>query len=253
MGGIIPNKIIDYNSKLSLRYKEAIKRKFSYFPKSSELYIFFPGNDGKIYMNYFIRRTVLNGGFSFLEYEFPEGELSSDAFLTLKFFGEVEKLIKKDIKTIIKRYNLRNINLIGVSLGCIDACIAAKSLQRINRIFLVAPIFDLSKTVWESKITRDLKNKMISAGMTYKKLKIIWKSLSILELIKYIKFKEVNAIASKTDKVCLYKNDYSLIFKNKKIEIIKNKSVGHYFCIFYFYFFPRRLLKIFKKQYKLNH
>lgn len=222
-----------------------IMERFSYVEKSKELYVFFPPWHSKLKYDWKLRNKITSSGASCLEYKFNGHFLSSDYKLTIKYFKEIRKNILSKISNLIKKYNFKKINIIGISLGCVNACMIANSLKKINELILIVPGNDLAESLWNGIKTKRLRKAFVKKGINLESLKKYWKELAPENNLDNLEFKKVKIYLSKSDKVIPYGNGKKLfdkISKRKNVEIHENKFLGHYLTAIEFYLFPKRFL-----------
>jgi esterase/lipase len=226
--------------------EKIIKKRFNYKKDSKELYILLPPWGGRIFYNFFVRRFLRKKGYSFLEYEFPKAILSTNWKFTLDYFNFIHDSVVKESEKLKKRYGFQKIKIIGMSLGCVNACMCANNNESIDEIVLILPGHCLAELVWRGistqKIRREYENKEISL----KELKDRWHALAPENNIDKLKSKKVSIFLSKADEVVPYYCGEKLLEKLKSLKYNLfydiNDNLGHYLTVMQFYLNPKKFL-----------
>ena len=90
---------------------------------------------GHFYFNFFLGEKLFKHGCSFLEYEFPQAILSSNWKITLNTFEKIRDSVIMEIEKLKKEHSFLKVNVIGVSIGCVNACMIANNNPLINRLY----------------------------------------------------------------------------------------------------------------------
>lgn len=227
-----------------------LKKKFSYKKDSKELYILLSPWGGHLYYNFFPRHLLMKNGFSVLEYEFPKAILSSNWKFTLDNFNIICDSVVKEIEKLKKGYGFQKIKIIGVSLGCVNACMCANNNQFIDEILLIIPGHCLAESMWQGISTQQIRWKYENQKISLKELKNHWRTLAPENNITNLKSKKVSIFLSKTDKVIPYYCGKKLLEKAKSLNYNLfykiNNNLGHYLTALQFYLSPKKFL--FNKQ-----
>jgi hypothetical protein len=226
--------------------KNLIKKEFWHKKGSEELFVILPPWGGRFYLNFFLRKKILKRGYSFLEYEFPEEILSSNWEITLKDFSKIRDAIIKEIRKTKKEHKFRKINLIGVSIGCINTCMIANDNSLIDELFLIIPGRCLAESMWKGISTQKIRQAYENKGVTLKKLKEYWHSLAPENNINKLKAKKISIFLSKADVIIPFHYGKKLVEEIKafryNISYKDNKFLGHNLTALSFYLNPEKFL-----------
>ncbi len=219
--------------------------KYFFHSKSEKLYVIAPYWQATIsqFPMRILKKRILQAGYSCLIYQFPIKILSENVNLTEEYFKEIEKEIKKDIFEIKEKHKFKEIIMLGMSLGCVNALMVSNQNQDVNRVILVVPGDSLSDSLWRGVGTRKLRNQIAKHHINLKELEKDWQDLDPKNNINGLAGKEIEVYLSKADKIIPYKNGSYLVKDIKNIGIspvvIKNKSLGHYFTLLKFVMFKK--------------
>ncbi len=244
--------ISHFREKVDNKYEEKEDRKlilkhFFHQKKSDVLYVFFPQMEGyeKDSLNRKLRKVMKKRGYSFLEYSFSASLLDDNYKDVIKNFTSIKKDFSDELRRLKKDFKFKEINIIGISIGCVSACLAANN-KDIQKLFLIIPGHCLAESLWNGIRTQHLKNRYEKQGFLLKKLKKGWRELAPENNIDKLKAKNVYVYLSKADVVIPYR------FGNKLLEELKekhynvyskiNNNKGHYLTALNFYFHPKRYL-----------
>lgn len=223
-----------------------LKNKFSYKKESKELFVLLPPWGGKLYYNFFPRKFLIKKGFSVLEYEFPKAILSSNWKFTLDHFNFIRKSVTKEIEKLKKVYGFQRITIVGVSLGCVNACMCANNNKSIDEIFLIIPGHCLAESMWQGISTQQIRQEYENQKISLKELKNHWHTLAPENNITNLKSKKVSIFLSKADKVIPYYCGKKLFekAKSKRYNLFYkiNNNLGHYLTALQFHLSPKRFL-----------
>ncbi|MFA5961335.1 MAG: hypothetical protein WC848_01490 [Parcubacteria group bacterium] len=226
--------------------RKLIKKKFWQSKDSEELFVILPPWGGRLYLNYFLRKKILERGYSFLEYEFPEAILSANWEITLEEFSRIRKAIIEEIEKIKKKHKFKKIKLIGVSIGCINTCMIANNNSTIDELFLIVPGRCLAESMWKGISTQKIREVYKRKKITLKKLKEYWQSLAPENNINKLKVKKISIFLSKADVIIPFHYGKKLVEKIKafKYNIFykDNKFLGHNLTALFFYLKPEKYL-----------
>lgn len=224
-----------------------IKSRFTHKEESSELYVIFPSWGGNFYLNHFLRRRFMLDGYSFLEYQFSKGILSTDKEMTLKYFKAICEKAKGDIEKLKKEHNFQKIKVIGISIGCVNACMMAENNPNINELILVVPGHCLAESMWQGFDTQELRKTYEKEGATLPELKKYWHDLAPENNINNLKCEKVSIFLSRADIVipfcCGEKLAEKLKFMKYNLSCHINKHLGHNLTAISFLLNPKKYLK----------
>ena len=179
-----------------------------------------------------LSERIVKAGYSCLSYEFPTNILSQDIYKTREAFLKIKKDIRKEIKRIKKFYTFKEITIIGISLGCVNATMIADNNKDIDNICLVVPGDSLAFCLWNGVATVDIKEKIEKQNISLKTLERVWKKLAPKNNLSYQKNKHIEIYISRTDDVIPYESGKRLVEEMKKKglnpEIFTNNKLGHY-------------------------
>ena len=215
-----------------------LKKRFYHKKKNEVLYVNIPGwrtnfSDSKLFRN-----RVIDKGFSYLSYEFPEGILSWDAKMTEKDFLKIRRIIRHDLQKYFLKYHFKKIVVVGMSLGVVLALMVANKNKLVKKIVLIVPGYDLAESLWTGISTKNLRNKFEKEGINLGKLINLWKKLSPSNNINSLDGKEIFVFLSEADQVINYSQGNKLLGalkKRYKVNFKINKNLGHYLTCYFAY------------------
>lgn len=222
-----------------------IKKKFSYKKDSIKLFILLPLWGGHLYYNFFVRHLLLNKGCSVLEYEFPKAILSTNWKFTLGHFNFIQKSVVEEIGKLQKEYGFQKVNVVGISLGCVHACMCANNNSLIDEIYLIIPGHCLAESMWQGVSTQKIRREYENQNISLEELKSYWRTLAPENNINNLKSKKVSIFLSKADKVIPYYCGGKLLEKAKLMKydlMYTTNGLGHYLTAWKFYLSPKRFL-----------
>ena len=226
--------------------RKLITKKFWHEKDSEELFIILPPWGGRLQLNFFLRKELLRRGHSFLEYEFPEAILSSNWEATLENFSKIRDGITKEIERIKKKHKFKKINLIGVSIGCVNTCMIANNNSFIDELLLIIPGRCLAESMWRGISTQQIRKVYEKNGINLKKLKKYWRSLAPENNINKLKAKKISVFLSKADVIIPFHCGKKLVEEMKafKYNIFykDNNFLGHNLTALSFYLRPGKYL-----------
>jgi predicted esterase len=234
----------NFNKKVIL--KNYIKKEFI-LRNNDTLCVFCPPWHQGRFATSFLRYRLKKKDYSFLTYDIHSHVLSTDYKRTREYILKVIETISKDITDYNKKYNFKNIIIIGISLGCLYALNVSIKNKEINKVILASPGYSLEHSILTGYSTNRLNHLTIdSYGIAYKKLQKEWKDLAPYHKIKNLKNKEITIFLSKKDCINAYEGAQKLINilkKNKvKVKTEINNHLGHYGTIIRFLLFPRKYI-----------
>ncbi|MEK9194669.1 MAG: hypothetical protein AAB884_02555 [Patescibacteria group bacterium] len=226
----------------NLKTEPLVETETHYTTGSHTLYIIIPPWRGKL--DYFqrLRNKIRKEGNSFIEYQFASGILSPDIENTRDLFIKIRNKIVNEIKSLNSQYKFSEIEVIGVSLGCVEALMIANANPYVNKITLVVPGNSLASSVWYGLRTRYIKGIIEAKGTTLDVLEKEWSILAPENNIDSLRGKKINVWLSKNDKVIPYYLGARLVDRMKSMGLnptVKiNERLGHYGTVLKFYLFP---------------
>jgi len=223
--------------------KKFIKREFCLGKKKKkELYVLFPHWWSTYKTTVFIKHNILSAGYSYLGYELPGGILSGDAGKTLKSFLDINQDATRYLKKLAKKHKFSKINVVGVSLGGVNACMLTNNNRLVDTVDLIAPGNCLAEAMWKGGRTQWLRKKYEKKGVSLKKLKEAWSEIAPENNLGGFGGKRVCVKLSKADEVVPYSCGKSLVKKMRacgiKPLVETNDVLGHYITAFKFYLDP---------------
>lgn len=226
-------------------------RDFCYVPDSKAIYLLLPPWHGSFRDISKVKKRVLDMGFSFLSYEFPPDMLSSDAELTHKCFTVARDSVCRDLSELVEQYGINEVNLIGVSLGCVNAMMIINSYRQINEVTLIVPGNCLAESLWYGIRTQYLKREFEAQGITLQQLKQTWHDLAPENNLTNVNCANLTVLLSKSDKSIPYRCGRKLVDAMNSAglnpEVRENRFLGHYGTVIKAYSFPRQIVLKSKK------
>jgi predicted esterase YcpF (UPF0227 family) len=185
--------------------------------------------------------------FGYISYFFTKDIINSNPLLTKKYFNRFLSQVIKDINKV----KTRKFYIYAQSLGGLFAMIISDKCD-IKKCILINPGNNLAESFWNGTATTELKKEMENKGITLKKLKKIWNTISP---DFYFKNKSKNTEfyikLSKIDKIIPYKNGKKLIklLKQNKINFkLHQNFLSHSFSLIYESIFPKTTLNFIIKE-----
>jgi esterase/lipase len=193
-----------------------------------------------------LRKVISRNNYSFLEYEFPKGILSSNWEKTQEYFDIIRDEVAKDINQLKKEHKFNTVYVAGVSLGSFHACRIANGNKDITDLCLITSGHCLAETVWNGILTQHIKKDFEVQGITLQQLKKYWRELAPENNIENLKTKHVIIVISKADQVIPIYYGTKLLnsLKERKYNISYdiNKNLGHLLTGLKFYSIPGKIL-----------
>lgn len=226
-------------------FHERLIKKAFYHPKNSKiLYVFVPQMEGSYTKH--LKKLMRKRGYSFLEFIFSKNLLNEDYKKVIKNFEKIKKEIVKEIHSLKGKYNFGEINLIGVSIGNVSACLTVNENKDIDNLFLIVPGNCLAESMWEGVRTQEMRRKYRKQKIYLHDLKEKWKKLAPENNIDKIKAKKIFVFLSRSDEVIPYQYGHKLLreLKEKGYNVYSeiNNKKGHYLTALDFYFHPKKYL-----------
>jgi hypothetical protein len=226
--------------------RKLVKKKLWHKKGSEELFVVLPPWGGRLYLNYFLRKKLLRRECSLLEYEFPEAILSSNWETTVENFGKIREAVREEIKKIKRKHKFKKINLIGVSIGCINTCMVANNNSLIDEIFLIIPGRCLAESLWKGISTQEIRRTYEKKKITLRKLRAYWRKLAPENNINRLKCQKISIFLSKADVIIPFHCGKKFLEEMKafKYNIFykDNKFLGHNLTALSFYLRPGKYL-----------
>lgn len=225
---------------------DLVKSRFWHKKGSETLFIVLPPWGGFFYLNFLLRRKILKHGCSLLEYKFPKAILSSNWEITLNNFNKMRDSITEEIKKLKGERAFKKINIVGISIGCVSACMVANNNPLIDETFLIVPGHCLAESMWQGSSTQKIRQSYKNKGITLEELKEYWRGLAPENNVDNLKSKKISIFLSESDVVIPFYCGRKLL---DKIESLKydlfletNKSFGHALTALLFYLNPEKIL-----------
>jgi len=227
--------------------KDYIKKEFKHKKGSSVLYVILPPWHVELGISRFLNKNIFKNRGSYIDYVFSPEIVSPHPNTTKKCYETIKKTVRADLKKLAKKYGFSKIVIIGISLGCVNACMIANNNPLIKKIILIAPGHCLAESLWNGVRTRRLKQEIEKKDIDLKKLKKAWKALAPENNIAGLKGKDIYVYLSKADEAIPYYGGKSLVESMKKKGlnpfVETNRYLGHYLTVLRFMLFPEKFLK----------
>ena len=217
--------------KLSAKYKSehSIKEKLYVHANGSKVLnvIFLPWGMG---VN-FAKRTIVPNlspkGDSVLVYEFHPSILNADVELVSKSFGFASDAVANEVNNLIDKVGYKNINLIGISLGCAVLSMSANKIKLFTAVTMIVPGNDITEIVWSGNRTKQLKKQLLKTDAIFEDVKAKWSNISPENNLDALKGRNLKVILAKKDTFIRYEHGLELVRKAKlygldPIVIVKN-------------------------------
>lgn len=224
------------------------QKRFVFRKKSNTLKVILPpwGNS-----EYYITRLLINRlikkGFSCLSYSFPQELLSANAEVTESKFNAIREKVLADIEDLKRQYGFEEIDLIGVSLGGVSACMIANNSNYFKDLFLIVPGNNLAASLWDGIRTQRLKNSFQNQLLEKPDLMKKWHNLAPANNVYNLNLKNIYVVVSKSDRIIPYdygkKLSEELKRKYKNVTIKENCCLGHYLTVIKYFLFSDLLYK----------
>jgi hypothetical protein len=219
-----------------------INKKFTHIKNSKELFVIFPPWTGKFYLNTFLRKSIAKRNCSVLEYEFPRAILSANWKQVLSNFLFIKQSTLSEIDLLKQKHGFEKVNIIGVSLGCINACMIANNNFDIKKLYLILPGHCLAESLWEGESTQELRDELDN-NHNLSDLKQYWRDLAPENNIDNLKVDKISVFLSEADKSIPFDHGKRFLGQlqsyNYSIEYKIVKRLKHSFAAILFYLSPR--------------
>ncbi|OGF51642.1 hypothetical protein A3I27_04325 [Candidatus Giovannonibacteria bacterium RIFCSPLOWO2_02_FULL_43_11b] len=222
-------------------------KKFYYQPNSSGLCCFVSGWGENLAHTKKIRALFWKKGYSFAEYQLPLEILSANHQRTLEFFKTIRDIIKKDIFEHSVRNQFSRIELMGVSLGAVMACLVANNNNLINKLYLLVPGNSLAESLWLGIRTQNLKKEFEKQGINLEQLENYWHDLAPQNNLNFPQ-SQICLVLSQADGIIPFSCGQKLVESMQQTglrpEVKINRFFGHYGTMAAIYLFPNRFLEL---------
>jgi pimeloyl-ACP methyl ester carboxylesterase len=227
-----------------------IKKKFTYAKNSKELFIIFPPWTGRFYLNTLLRKYISRKNCSVLEYEFPKQILSANWKKVLENFLFIKQQTLSDVSALKQKYEFERINVIGISLGCINACMIANNNIDVKKLHLILPGHCLAESLWEGESTQEIRDDL-DDNYNLSNLKEYWRDLAPENNIDNLKIDDISVFLSEADKSIPFDHGKRFLEQlqsyNYPIEYKIAKHLKHSFAAIFFYLLPSKF-SLFTKE-----
>ncbi|MCR4311157.1 MAG: alpha/beta hydrolase [Candidatus Taylorbacteria bacterium] len=182
-----------------------------------------------------MRKRIHSAGYSCLEYKISSSLLSPDYKYTHRAFREVIDKVRVDIEKMVREYAFKKVQVIGVSIGCIEAAMITNHNPLVTKVVLVAPGSNLAESMWYGLKTRNLRSLFEQQGIDLPFLKNEWRDLAPENNFDGFKGKEIEIYLSQCDVNIPYRFGRKLadgmISQGLKPKVYENKFLGHYLTV----------------------
>jgi len=208
---------------------------FYHLPDSKGLCVLIP--PWKTEADYYklVRKRIKQAGYSCLEYKIASSLLSPDYEYTRNAFKEVANRVRSDIEKMVQQYVFKEVQVIGVSIGCIEASMIANNNPHVTKLVLVAPGNGLAEPMWYGLKTRNVRRLYEEQGITLSFLMEAWSELALEHNFDGLKGKEVEIYISKSDINIPYRFGRDLADKmiayGINPRVYENNHLGHYLTV----------------------
>jgi len=189
-----------------------------------------------------VRKRVREAGYSCLEYKIESSLLSPDHEYTKKAFMEVINTVTADIKRMVERHGFKKVQVIGISIGSLEAMMIANHNPFVTRLVLVAPGDNLAESMWYGLKTQNIRKLYEEQGVTLPFLKDVWRGLSPESDFAGLKGKEIEVYISKADVNVPYRFGRRLVDQmtahGLNPVVIENRFLGHYLTVVKYLMYP---------------
>ena len=168
--------------------------------------------------------------------------MSPDHESTVRYYKGIQERVSEDLNELRQWYGFSEINLIGISLGCVNALMVANHNPLVDKINLVVPGHCLAESMWNGVRTQKMRQAFEDNGVTLEQLKEYWHDLAPENNIDGLEGKGITVRISLADKVIPHYCGKSLIESMEKLGlnpvVRENSYLGHYCTVVSFYFSP---------------
>ncbi len=182
-----------------------------------------------------VRKRIYEAGYSCLEYKIASALLSPDYRYTHDAFKEVIDHVRLDIDKMVHQHGYKQVQVIGISIGCVEAAMIANNNDYVTRLVLVAPGCDLAQSMWYGLKTQNIRRLFEKQGITLEFLKEAWRDLAPENNFQGLKGKEIEIHLSKYDVNIPYRFGKRLVEQmiahGLDPHVHENKYLGHYLTV----------------------
>ncbi len=182
-----------------------------------------------------VRKRVFEAGYSCLEYKIASSLLSPDYEYTRNAFKEVISRVRSGIEGMVQQHAFKEVQVIGVSIGCIEAAMIANHNSHVTKLVLVAPGSDLAESMWYGLKTQNVRHLFEEQGITLDFLKEAWYDLAPEHNFDGLKGKEIEIYISKCDVNIPYRFGRKLADEMMAYglnpRVSENRYLGHYLTV----------------------
>jgi len=182
-----------------------------------------------------VRKRTHEAGYSCLEYKISSALLSPDYKYTHDAFKEVIDRVRFDIDKMVNQYGFKRVQVIGISVGCVEAAMIANYNNHVNRLVLVAPGCDLAQSMWYGLKTQNIRRLFEKQGITLDYLIGAWRDLAPENNFHGLKGKEIEIYLSRYDVNIPYRFGKRLVEQMEahglNIHVHENRYLGHYLTV----------------------
>ena len=104
-----------------------------------------------------VRKRIRARGYSCLEYRVTSSLISPDHTYTAHSFMAIRDQAVADIERLVREHGFTAVQVIGVSIGCVEAAMVANSSPHVTKAVLVAPGNCLAESLWHGLKTRNVR------------------------------------------------------------------------------------------------
>ena len=187
-----------------------------------------------------LRKKIFKAGYSCIEYKISSSLLSPDYKNTKNAFTEVITRVRRDIEEMVHKYGLERVQVIGASIGCIEAAMIANYNKYVTKLVLVTPACDIAEPMWYGLKTQNIRRLFEKQGITLSFLQEAWQDLAPADNFEGLRGKDIEIYLSKYDLNIPYKFGKRLVDQmiahglNPKVK--ENKFLGHYLTVLKYLF-----------------
>ncbi len=227
--GPLRGKVTDFGGDVGLTSD------FYHVPDSKVLCVLIP--PWKTEADYYkpVRKRIHDAGYSCLEYKITSPLISPDYEYTRNAFKEVIDSVKSGIEKMVNQYGFKEVQVIGVSIGCVEAAMIANHNPHVTKLVLVAPGSDLAESMWYGLKTQNVRRLFEEKGITLPFLKEAWRDLAPENNFHGLDGKEIEIYISKSDVNIPYRYGKKLadamIAHGLHPRVNENKYLGHYLTV----------------------
>ncbi len=210
-------------------FHEQVKKHFVESPQSRVLSVALPWWGFRDVGS--LGQKIVRSGHSFLGYEFPVGILSADYQATRRYFEMIRDMVVEDIRRLQALHHFSEVNIVGVSLGCVHATMVSEEFP-FDAITLVVPGHCLAESLWYGIRTQNLRKEFQKQGVILEQLKKEWYALAPEHNVHNMNQSSITVYLSQSDKVIPYRCGKKLVevMRQKGLNplVRENKYWGHY-------------------------